>query len=133
MKTSRWLALDSTRGLAVLGMVLVVSPGSWGHRLSWLDHAAWNGWTPADMVMPLFLFCVGLALGMKASSPQFDGFDLSKVFFRTLALFGIGLALNWIEEFWAYHCHSIDVALWFELLPHERRRLRIRSLRRTHL
>ncbi len=97
MKNSRWLALDSTRGLAVLGMVLVVSPGSWGHRLSWLDHAAWNGWTPADMVMPLFLFCVGLALGMKASSQHFDGFDLSKVFIRTLALFGIGLGLNWIE------------------------------------
>ena len=25
-------------------------------------HAKWNGWTPADLVMPLFLFVVGASM-----------------------------------------------------------------------
>lgn len=97
MIKSRWLALDSSRGLAVLGMILVVSPGSWAHRFTELDHAAWNGWTIADMVMPLFLFCVGMALGMKVINPKSNNFDLRKATVRTGLLITIGLMLNLVE------------------------------------
>jgi len=98
MQSSRWLALDSARGLAVLGMILVVSPGSWVHRFKELDHALWNGWTAADLVMPLFLFCVGLALGLKIFRSTDSKLDLSKILIRTFLLITIGLVLSWIDS-----------------------------------
>ena len=55
-------ALDLLRGMAVAGMILVVSPGDWDQAYSQLQHAAWNGATAADMVFPAFLFSVGAAL-----------------------------------------------------------------------
>jgi predicted acyltransferase len=57
-------ALDVLRGLAVAGMILVVSPGDWSKAYAQLQHAAWNGATMADMVFPTFLFSVGVALGL---------------------------------------------------------------------
>jgi predicted acyltransferase len=60
----RLQALDMLRGLAVAGMIIVVSPGDWGQRYAQLDHANWNGATVADMVFPAFLFSVGMALGL---------------------------------------------------------------------
>lgn len=62
--SERLVALDVLRGLAVAGMILVVSPGDWGHAYGQLQHAAWNGATFADMVFPTFLFSVGAALGL---------------------------------------------------------------------
>ena len=98
MEKSRWLALDYARGLAVLGMILVVSPGSWIHRFEQLDHANWNGWTLADLVMPLFLFCVGVAIAIKAFGDNKNDIDLLKCSKRTFFLILIGLALNWLES-----------------------------------
>ncbi len=63
-RTERFVALDLLRGLAVAGMILVVSPGDWSHVFPQLRHAAWNGATLADMVFPTFLFSVGAALGL---------------------------------------------------------------------
>ena len=60
----RLTALDVLRGLAVAGMILVVSPGDWGMTWSGLQHAAWDGWRLADMVFPTFLFSVGLAIAL---------------------------------------------------------------------
>ncbi|WP_010188282.1 acyltransferase family protein [Sphingomonas sp. PAMC 26605] len=57
-------ALDVLRGLAVAGMILVVSPGDWSMAYAQLQHAAWHGATLADMVFPTFLFSVGMALGL---------------------------------------------------------------------
>jgi predicted acyltransferase len=62
--TGRLEALDVLRGLAVAGMILVVSPGDWGQAYAQLQHASWNGATLADMVFPTFLFSVGRALGL---------------------------------------------------------------------
>ena len=58
----RLASLDVIRGLAVAGMILVVSPGSWANRYPPLLHADWYGWTLADMVFPLFLFAVGMSI-----------------------------------------------------------------------
>src|SRR6185437_8155951 len=59
---TRLASLDAIRGLAIAGMILVVSPGSWDYRYAPLLHADWYGWTLADMVFPMFLFAVGLAI-----------------------------------------------------------------------
>lgn len=95
----RLTALDALRGLAVAGMILVVSPGSWDYRLWPLDHAAWNGYRPADIVFPLFLFAVGasLALGFPPKRPP--AAEFARIARRTLALIALGLFLNALPSF----------------------------------
>lgn len=54
------MALDIYRGLTMFGMILVDNMGPdspW-----WLDHAQWNGLTPADLIFPSFLFIMGVAI-----------------------------------------------------------------------
>jgi len=58
--TERLLSLDVFRGLTVAGMLLVNQPGDWGAIYPPLAHAAWNGWTPTDLIFPFFLFIVGV-------------------------------------------------------------------------
>jgi predicted acyltransferase len=57
---TRLLALDVFRGITVAGMLLVNDPGSWGAIYPPLEHAAWNGWTPTDLIFPFFLFIAGV-------------------------------------------------------------------------
>lgn len=95
-RCNRLQALDLLRGLAVAGMILVTSPGSWVHRFSQLDHAPWEGWTLADMVFPSFLFAVGVAWGL--SFPR-DTAPWGKVLRRTLLLVLLGLFLNALPMF----------------------------------
>lgn len=90
-------ALDVLRGLAVAGMILVVSPGDWAFAYPPLLHADWDGWTLADMVFPTFLFSVGLALSL--SFPKALGPGEQRVFWTRVArrvglLILIGLALE---------------------------------------
>src|ERR687893_1955812 len=69
-RAERLVSLDAFRGLTVAGMILVNNPGTWGAIYDPLEHAAWHGWTPTDLVFPFFLFIVGvsitLALGRRA-------------------------------------------------------------------
>lgn len=90
-KPQRLAALDTFRGLAVAGMIIVNTPGSWSHVWWPLDHAEWHGFTPTDLVFPAFLCAVGAALGL--SFPRtIDGGVWAKVIRRTLLLIGIGWA-----------------------------------------
>lgn len=45
-------------------MLLVNNPGRWSDAYIYppLRHAAWNGWTPTDLIFPNFLFIVGVAM-----------------------------------------------------------------------
>src|SRR3954447_11452183 len=99
-KNGRVEALDLLRGLAVAGMIIVVSPGDWATSYAPLQHAAWNGWTPADLVFPTFLFCVGMAWTL--SFPRSEA-DLPKlwprILRRTALLILIGLFLNALPDF----------------------------------
>ncbi len=87
----RLAALDTFRGLAVAGMIIVNTPGS-GEHVWWpLDHAAWHGFTPTDLVFPAFLCAVGVALGL--SFPRrIDATLWKRVIRRTLLLIAIGWA-----------------------------------------
>jgi predicted acyltransferase len=62
--TARLLSLDVFRGATILAMILVNNPGEWGENSQYwpLDHAAWHGWTPTDLIFPFFLFIVGTSL-----------------------------------------------------------------------
>jgi hypothetical protein len=61
-KKPRLRSLDFFRGLTVAGMILVNNPGDWGHIYAPLEHSAWNGCTPTDLVFPFFLFIVGVSI-----------------------------------------------------------------------
>ncbi|MCA1555180.1 MAG: DUF5009 domain-containing protein, partial [Acidobacteria bacterium] len=60
--TGRLLSLDVFRGMTIAGMILVNNPGPSG-KVYWpLEHAAWHGWTPTDLIFPFFLFIVGVSI-----------------------------------------------------------------------
>ena len=56
----RLLSLDALRGITVAGMILVNNAGG---KVSYapLQHSAWNGLTPCDLVFPFFLFIMGIS------------------------------------------------------------------------
>lgn len=94
---NRYYSLDVFRGATVALMILVNNPGSWSYIYAPLEHAAWHGCTPTDLVFPFFLFAVGNALSFVM--PRFEqagtSFFLKKVLKRALLIFAIGIFLNW--------------------------------------
>ncbi len=99
----RLVSLDVFRGITIAGMVLVNNPGSWEHIYWPLEHAAWSGWTPTDLVFPFFLFIVGvsitLALGKRLERGGSHRDVYLKIIKRTLIIFAIGLFLNGFPYF----------------------------------
>lgn len=91
-------SLDVFRGLTVAAMILVSTPGTWDAVYWPLDHAAWNGWTPTDLVFPFFLFAMGaavpVALARRRGVPRLVRRHVLR---RAVLLFGLGLLLNAIE------------------------------------
>ena len=84
-------ALDSFRGLVVAGMIIVNTPGSADFVWWPLDHAAWHGFTPTDLVFPAFLCAMGMALGLSFPR-EVDGKLWRRVAWRAFALIAIGWA-----------------------------------------
>src|SRR5271170_7986426 len=100
---NRLVALDVYRGLAVAGMVLVDNPGD-DEKAYWpIRHAEWNGWTPADLVFPSFLFLVGASIVLAFSARLRRGESRGRIFAhavkRSIVLFLIGLFINGFPTF----------------------------------
>ncbi len=93
----RLLALDVFRGMTVAGMLLVNNPGSWSAIHPPLAHAAWNGWTPTDLIFPFFLFIVGVTTHISLEARRARGDDESaitrQVLTRGALIFVCGLLL----------------------------------------
>ncbi|HEX7956383.1 MAG TPA: heparan-alpha-glucosaminide N-acetyltransferase domain-containing protein, partial [Pyrinomonadaceae bacterium] len=100
---TRLLSLDAFRGMTVAGMILVNNPGTWGAIYSPLEHAAWHGWTPTDLVFPFFLFIVGvsitLALSRRAEAGGSKRDLYVKIFRRAVIIFGLGFFLAAFPDF----------------------------------
>jgi predicted acyltransferase len=111
MSSTRLLSLDAFRGLTVATMVLVNNPGTWSSIYWPLQHAAWNGWTPTDLVFPFFLFIVGvsitLAFGRRVEEGSITRSAYLKVVKRAAIIFGLGLFLNGFPFF---HLADIRIA-----------------------
>ena len=60
--STRLVSLDVFRGVTMAAMVIVNNPGDGSHVYWPLEHAAWSGWTPTDLIFPFFLFIVGVAI-----------------------------------------------------------------------
>ena len=61
-RPERLVSLDVFRGATVAAMLLVNNPGTWSAVYDPLEHAAWHGWTPTDLIFPFFLFIVGVSM-----------------------------------------------------------------------
>jgi predicted acyltransferase len=101
----RSLALDIFRGMTVCFMIIVNTPGDEGLSFSQLQHSAWHGFTPTDLVFPSFLFAVGNALsfGMNKFKTMGQGAVLGKIFKRTALIFLICYLLSWFPFFHQGH------------------------------
>lgn len=105
--TSRRLAsVDALRGLAVAAMLLVNNPGDWGHVYAPLEHAAWHGCTPTDLIFPFFLFIVGVSLALSLGPRVEAGAPAAPlargVLERALRIIVLGLVLH-LLAWWLMH------------------------------
>jgi predicted acyltransferase len=82
-------------------MIIVNTPGSGADAFAPLQHAAWHGFTPTDLVFPSFLFAVGNAMSfsMKRYIEMGNAAVLTKIFKRTLLIFLIGYLMYWFPFF----------------------------------
>ena len=99
----RLLSLDVFRGMTVAGMLLVNDPGSWASIYPPLEHAAWNGWTPTDMVFPFFLFIAGITTHLSLSARRARGDDeraiRNQIIRRGVLIFLFGFLVNGFPYF----------------------------------
>src|SRR5438270_580605 len=94
---ARMASLDVFRGLTIAGMILVNNAGDWCHVYWPLEHAAWNGWTPTDLVFPFFVFIVGMTTAFSIASRSAQGAGrltlMRHTLVRALVIFALGAAL----------------------------------------
>jgi len=107
---NRLVSLDVFRGVTIAAMLLVNNPGSWSHIYPPLEHAAWNGWTPTDLIFPFFLFIVGVAIvfafaGRRAAGASRQAL-LRKSLWRGVKLVALGLIL---QGFPLYHLPTLRI------------------------
>nr|GMD57853.1 heparan-alpha-glucosaminide N-acetyltransferase-like [Ipomoea batatas] len=87
----RLLSLDVFRGITVALMILVEDAGG---IFPSINHSPWNGLTLADIVMPLFLFILGVSLGLAYKNLSNRTAATGKAIFRALKLLIIGVFLQ---------------------------------------
>ena len=79
-------------------MILVSTPGTWNAVYPPLDHAAWHGWTPTDLVFPFLLFAMGAAVPFALARRRGHARRVRvHVLRRAAILFLLGVVLNAIE------------------------------------
>jgi len=122
MNNNRLVALDAFRGFTIAAMILVNFPGNWDHVFQPLRHTGWWGISFTDLIAPFFLFTVGvsivLAYTKRLQSGQKSSAIYSKLFIRTLKIYGVGMLLNlmgiignfaWEELRWTGTLHRIAI------------------------
>jgi predicted acyltransferase len=94
----RLTSLDVFRGIAITGMLLVNKASLADRVYPPLLHADWNGFTPADLVFPAFLFIVGVAMAFSLAKYNTRSKIDRSVYWRIGQRFGLlfclGIILN---------------------------------------
>lgn len=97
-KPERLMSLDLFRGATIALMILVNDPGTREGSYWPLEHAAWNGWTPTDLVFPFFVFIVGVAMAFSFTTRLQRGASRGELFKHVLRrgvmLAALGIFLN---------------------------------------
>ncbi len=99
--SKRFLALDVFRGMTICFMIIVNTPGSGATPFAPLEHAAWHGFTPTDLVFPSFLFAVGNAMSFSLDRYRQLGNStfFRKIIKRTALIFLLGYLMYWFPFF----------------------------------
>lgn len=97
-------AIDLFRGITIAAMILVNTPGTWSAIYTPLQHAAWHGYTPTDLIFPFFLFIVGcsISFAFKNKKKKADLNLYKKIGSRALKLILLGLFLKIYLPFWPF-------------------------------
>lgn len=91
---NRIISVDIFRGMTIVLMILVNTPGTWSNVYAPLLHAEWHGYTPTDLVFPFFLFIVGTSIVLAYQNKETNAKTYKKITIRTLKLIGLGLILG---------------------------------------
>src|SRR4051812_46939353 len=106
-KSSRLLSLDVFRGATILAMILVNNPG--GGEGYWpLDHAAWHGWTPTDLIFPFFLFIVGTSISYSFRKYRQGTAIDSAVYWRIVRRTALLIFLGWMPSLLLKTIHALN-------------------------
>lgn len=108
-------SIDALRGLTVAAMLLVNNPGDWNHVYAPLLHARWHGFTPTDLIFPLFLFIAGVSMAFSLSPRALDPAQRPALrrglLQRALRIFLAGALLHllawWLFELPAYRLWGV--------------------------
>ncbi|KQQ84543.1 hypothetical protein ASF73_13310 [Xanthomonas sp. Leaf131] len=98
-KRERFLSLDVFRGLTIFLMILVNTAGPGAQAYAQLTHAAWFGFTLADLVFPSFLFAVGSAMSFALAADTPHRPFLGRVGKRAALIFLCGVLMYWFPFF----------------------------------
>jgi len=101
MKT-RIQSVDLFRGLTIAAMILVNTPGTWNAIYAPLEHSAWHGLTPTDLIFPFFLFIVGLSISLAYKNKLNNAAAYKKIIIRSLKIIGLGLFLNLFSPYFPF-------------------------------
>ena len=91
---NRIISVDIFRGLTIVLMILVNTPGTWSSVYAPFLHAEWHGYTPTDLVFPFFLFIVGTSIAFAYQKKTPSASTYRKISIRSLKLIGLGLFLG---------------------------------------
>ena len=91
---NRVISVDIFRGLTIVLMILVNTPGTWSSVYAPFLHAEWHGYTPTDLVFPFFLFIVGTSIAFAYKNKKGTTSTYKKISVRSLKLIGLGLFLG---------------------------------------
>ncbi len=100
--STRLVSLDILRGLTVAFMILVNSIWHFPVVYSPLQHAAWNGWTPTDLVFPSFLFFMGASIVFSTEARLMRGVPKANLLFHIVKRFAILLLLGLLVNGFPY-------------------------------
>src|SRR5260370_8041313 len=107
-RPGRLLSLDVLRGLTIAFMILVNNNGNEAQAYWPLKHAAWNGFTPTDLVFPTFLFLVGISTVYSTAARLAQRATRQSLFLhvlrRSIILYLLALVVN---SFPYSHLHTI--------------------------
>ena len=95
MVSNRVVSVDILRGITIVAMILVNTPGTWSAVYPPLLHAQWHGLTPTDLIFPFFLFIVGISISYAYKNKPNSTTTYKKIVIRSLKLIGLGLFLSW--------------------------------------
>ena len=106
----RFLSLDVFRGMVIL-LMIVLSNQTGGNTCVLSDSTAGSGIGVAGLIFPFFLFIMGGAMWF-ATHRESYGFGerhpksrrVGHILYRTIVLFALGIALNWLpfQDYFAF-------------------------------